>query len=192
MPLTDLFRQLILLAFVCRIFPSAPKLVESAFHKSSSTCFAFWFVAVTVAHVQITPLVINRGVVGVSPLTRSTVQFKVVFLPFEKVLERDIGEDLDGLFRKLNLDIPLRVSLSAVWRFADSFGSHVPTLKPMIDAAGSDVCPQHHTLASSVVCHLINAQNRSCRSDYPNNQDLAPQSRCNPLTRIGVSIRISD
>jgi len=56
LPLADLFGDLSLLAFVGRIFPPAPKLVEAAFHKSGSSRFLFWFVAVTVPHVQIAPL----------------------------------------------------------------------------------------------------------------------------------------
>src|ERR1700675_2711246 len=49
LPLADLFGQLTLLAFVCCIFPPTSKLVESALHKSDSSRFAFWFVAVTVS-----------------------------------------------------------------------------------------------------------------------------------------------
>src|ERR1700740_1707952 len=55
LPLSDLFGHLILLALVCGIFPPTPKLFEPGVHKSGSSRFAFWFVAVAVSHVYCSP-----------------------------------------------------------------------------------------------------------------------------------------
>jgi len=56
LPLADLFRQFTLLALVRRKFPATPKLVEPAIHKSGSSRFFFWLVAITVTHIRIAPL----------------------------------------------------------------------------------------------------------------------------------------